>query len=72
MTKMRMDTLPCFFNFNSEIIHPEISHAAVSYSHTALVEFLISNSANLDLLDEDGESPLFVCEEVEMAEVKWR
>ncbi|TIC08709.1 ankyrin [Wallemia mellicola] len=42
-------------------------HAAVSYSHFELLDYLLSKGGDVNLLDDDGESPLFVVEDVEMA-----
>ena len=43
--------------------------AAVSYQHVALVNYLLDKGANVNLLDSDGESPIFYCESREMAEI---
>jgi len=37
-------------------------HAAASYGHDDLIEYLISNGANVNLRDADGDTPLLVCE----------
>jgi hypothetical protein len=42
-------------------------HAAASYAHTDLLEYLISVGGDINLRDEDGDTPLFVVESVEMA-----
>jgi hypothetical protein len=43
-------------------------HAAASYSHPALLRALVQTySVSPDLVDEDGETPLFVCEAVDIA-----
>ena len=43
-------------------------HAAASYSHPALLRALVQTySVSPDLVDEDGETPLFVCEAVDVA-----
>ncbi|OCL13538.1 hypothetical protein AOQ84DRAFT_104912 [Glonium stellatum] len=43
-------------------------HAAASYSHAALLRALVRTYAVApDLVDEDGETALFVCETVEVA-----
>ena len=40
-----------------------ISHAAVSYGHIELIEFLLQNGANIHLRDVDGDTPLLYCED---------
>lgn len=45
------------------------SHAAVSYGHADLIEFLLSSGADLNLRDIDGDTPLLVCEEPEIFEL---
>lgn len=43
-------------------------HAATSYNHAALLRDLITTHAvSVDITDEDGESPLFAAETVEIA-----
>jgi hypothetical protein len=42
-------------------------HAAASYAHTELLEYLISVGGDINLRDEDGDTPLYVVETVEMA-----
>ena len=45
-------------------------HAAVSYNHISLIRHLVSDlQANVNIRDEDGETPLFFAESVEMAKV---
>ena len=44
-------------------------HAAVSYGHKELIQFLISSGANPNLRDFDGDTPLHVCEEPEVADL---
>jgi ankyrin repeat protein len=43
-------------------------HAAVSYGHTELIQFLMSSGANPNLRDFDGDTPLHFCEEPEVAD----
>jgi ankyrin repeat protein len=43
-------------------------HAAVSYGHTELIQFLLSSGANPNLRDFDGDTPLHFCEDPEVAE----
>ena len=45
------------------------SHAAVSYGHIPLLKFLLSVGANPNLKDNDGDTPLHVCESAEVAEL---
>ncbi|RHZ77013.1 hypothetical protein Glove_186g137 [Diversispora epigaea] len=42
--------------------------AAVSYNRIELVEFLLTCGANVNLCDNDGDSPLFLAETVEMVQ----
>lgn len=45
-------------------------HAATSYGHAHLLKTLVSTySADVNIRDEDGETPLFAAETVEMARV---
>jgi ankyrin repeat protein len=34
-----------------------------------LIEYLLGKGANVNIQDPDGDTPLFVCETVEMAEL---
>jgi ankyrin repeat protein len=43
-------------------------HAAVSYGHIDLVDFLLSHGANINLRDADGDTPILVCEEPQVFE----
>lgn len=45
------------------------SHAAVSYGHVELIQFLINSGANPNLRDSDGDTPLHFCELPEVAEL---
>ncbi|KAI8595961.1 hypothetical protein EDD21DRAFT_389743, partial [Dissophora ornata] len=44
-------------------------HAAASYAHEDLIKYLLEKGANVNIQDLDGDSPLFVCETVEIAEI---
>ncbi|KAG0367943.1 ankyrin repeat-containing domain protein [Gamsiella multidivaricata] len=44
-------------------------HAAASYGHIELIKYLLAKGANVNIQDPDGDSPLFVCETVEIAEI---
>ncbi|KAG0215469.1 ankyrin repeat-containing domain protein [Mortierella sp. GBAus27b] len=44
-------------------------HAAASYGYTELIEYLLGKGANVNIQDPDGDTPLFVCETVEMAQL---
>ncbi|KAI8991308.1 ankyrin repeat-containing domain protein [Mycotypha africana] len=44
-------------------------HAAVSYNQKEIVEYLLKNGANVDIEDFDKDTPLYVAETVEMAEL---
>jgi ankyrin repeat protein len=44
-------------------------HAAASYAHLDLLEYLISKGGDINHADSDGETPLFTVESVEVA--KW-
>lgn len=38
-------------------------HAAASYGHCSLLDYLIANGANVNLADADGDTPLLNCED---------
>jgi hypothetical protein len=42
-------------------------HAAASYGHLDIIEYLISHGGNIDVEDFDGDTPLFVVETPEVA-----
>jgi len=42
-------------------------HAAASYAHTDILEYLISVGGDINLRDDDGDTPLYVVESLEMA-----
>ncbi|KAK7206048.1 ankyrin repeat-containing domain protein [Myxozyma melibiosi] len=44
-------------------------HAAASYGHHDLLRLLVKRGGDVNILDEDGETPLFVVEKVETAKV---
>lgn len=37
-------------------------HAAASYAHLELLEYLLSAGGNVNVTDGDGDTPLFTCE----------
>jgi len=41
-------------------------HAAASYGHEELIRYLISIGANVNLKDNDGDTPILLCEEPEI------
>lgn len=43
-------------------------HAAASYAHLTLLGYLLANGGDINLRDDDGDTPLYVVESVEMAE----
>lgn len=43
-------------------------HAAASYAHLPLLEYLVSVGGDVNLADEDGDTPLYVVESVPAAE----
>lgn len=45
------------------------SHAASSYGNKEVIQWLLANGANVNIKDEDGDSPLSVCEEPVCAQV---
>ncbi|KAI8372899.1 ankyrin repeat-containing domain protein [Radiomyces spectabilis] len=44
-------------------------HAAVSYGETDIVKYLLSKGANVDIEDFEKDTPLYVAETVEMAQL---
>ncbi|KAJ1928864.1 hypothetical protein IWQ60_001660 [Tieghemiomyces parasiticus] len=44
-------------------------HAAVSYDHLDIVQYLLEKKADVAIVDTDGDTPLHVCETVECAEI---
>lgn len=42
-------------------------HAAVSYSQSSVVAFLIQSGADVNIQDGDGDGPLHVCEDVSVS-----
>lgn len=42
-------------------------HAAASYAHLELLEYLLSVGGDVNLADDDGDTPLFTCESVDAA-----
>jgi ankyrin repeat protein len=43
-------------------------HAAASYAHIELLEYLVSAGGDINLADEDGDTPLFTVETVRAAQ----
>ncbi|KZT56932.1 ankyrin [Calocera cornea HHB12733] len=43
-------------------------HAAASYGHLHVLEYLISQGGDVNVLDEDGDSPLYTVEDVQTAQ----
>ncbi|KAF9791030.1 ankyrin repeat-containing domain protein [Thelephora terrestris] len=43
-------------------------HAAASYGHIEILEYLISQGGNVNVTDEDGDTPLYAAENVETAQ----
>lgn len=44
-------------------------HAAASYGHAELIELLLGAGADVSIRDEDGDTPLHVCELPDIAEL---
>ena len=42
-------------------------HAAASYGHLDLLEYLISKGGDINISDEDGDTPIFTVESVDVA-----
>lgn len=42
-------------------------HAAASYAHLELLEYLLSVGGDINLRDDDGDTPLYVVESVDTA-----
>ncbi|KDQ14280.1 hypothetical protein BOTBODRAFT_187931 [Botryobasidium botryosum FD-172 SS1] len=43
-------------------------HAAASYGHLAVLEYLIQHGGNVNIADEDGDTPLYTVESVDVAQ----
>lgn len=43
-------------------------HAAASYAHLELLDYLLSQGGNVNITDDDGDTPLFTCETIEAAQ----
>lgn len=78
MRKMIMDILLCkglsLLKFCLIIIADTISllcsHAAASYGHAEIIEFLVRHAgAIIDIRDEEGDTPLLFCEKPEIYEL---
>lgn len=50
----------------SMLLCSEIRHAAASYGEMAVLEYLLSVGGDVSLRDEDGDTPLLVCEKPEI------
>lgn len=72
MHRMSTDTRQCMccslpiVNLFSRDLHD--SHAAASYGHIELLEYLLSAGADINLRDNDGDTPLLICETPEVFE----
>lgn len=44
-------------------------HAAASYAHLELLDYLLSVGGDVNLADDDGDTPLFIVESV--AAARW-
>lgn len=44
-------------------------HAAASYGHIELLEYLVSKGGDVNVTDEDGDTPIYTAESLEVA--KW-
>jgi ankyrin repeat protein len=44
-------------------------HAACSYGEVDLIRYLVSRGANIELQDNDGDTPILVCETPEVFEL---
>ncbi|KAK0223156.1 ankyrin repeat-containing domain protein [Armillaria fumosa] len=44
-------------------------HAAASYGHIHILEFLLAHGGDVNITDDDGETPLYVVEDV--ATARW-
>lgn len=44
-------------------------HAAASWGHAEILRYLVAKGGNINTVDGDGETPLFVVETTEMARI---
>jgi len=44
-------------------------HAAASYGHKELINYLLEKGADVNIQDPEGDSPLFVCETVDIVKM---
>ena len=69
--KTPIPTPPCALNSADAPITlwftDEYRHAAASYDHLELLEYLISIGGDINISDDDGETPIFTVESLEMA-----
>lgn len=52
---------------NPPLIPRPLRHAAASYGHFELLEYLLSVGGDINVPDGDGETPLFTVESIETA-----
>ncbi len=68
-----LDTLPCMLTkryfLRTFILTYFSRHAAVSYSQIEIVKYLLEHGANVDVEDFEKDTPLYVAETVEMAQL---
>ncbi|KAJ2356233.1 hypothetical protein IWW50_002837 [Coemansia erecta] len=44
-------------------------HAAASWKHLQLLQYLLDNGGDVDIVDSDGDTPLHICEDIKCAEL---
>ena len=82
MSRTPIHTHPCEFlnNLSTSILRPALEsaqnvqlradsrHAAASYAHLELLAYLLSVGGDINLPDDEGETPLFTVETMEAAQ----
>lgn len=69
MLRTRIHTPPCcvISQFIPFLLTIPFRHAAASYGHLHVLEYLIEQGGDINVLDEDGDTPLYTVESIETA-----